>query len=196
MATTGGGPIKGIDLSDDEYRVVQSLIRNKYSVYDDEGDLLLKAKQKLFRMKEEFPFTDPEGNVVFRVKAEGILDISGDYVIVDEATGDPVVILDKNFTLLKHTWEVRDPGNGGLLATIESRGAAVELLRSIPYLSIVTSLIPHKYTIEDHEGDALGTIEGQLSMRDTYDISLSNAPADAREALVASAIAIDALEGN
>jgi uncharacterized protein YxjI len=179
MATTGGGPIKGIDLSDDEYRVVQSLIRNKYSVYDDEGDLLLKAKQKLFRMKEEFPFTDPEGNVVFR-----------------EATGDPVVILDKNFTLLKHTWEVRDPGNGGLLATIESRGAAVELLRSIPYLSIVTSLIPHKYTIEDHEGDALGTIEGQLSMRDTYDISLSNAPADAREALVASAIAIDALEGN
>jgi len=193
MADARADVIGGIDLYADEYTVKQSLVRNKYEVYDPDGSLVLKGKQKLFKMKEEFPFQDADGNVVFRVKAEGVFDIAGDYTLVDEATEDPVVVLDKNFTLFKHVWKVRSPEDERLLATIESGSAVVEALRNV---SSLFNLIPHSYTIEGPDGQDLGSIEGHFSLRDTYTISLGETGDIPREALVAACVAIDALEGN
>jgi uncharacterized protein YxjI len=188
--------LENVDFSDDSYRIEQSLIRNKYTVYDADDQEILNAKQKLFKMKEEFPFTDTDGTPVFRIKADSILDAAGDYTIYDESTDEPLAVLEKKWTLLQHTWKIRDPDDERLLAKIESRGAVVEAIRNIPYLSIVTGLIPHEYTIEDNDGEQLGTIEGQLSLRDKYDLQIEDSGDMPREALVASAIAIDALEGN
>lgn len=187
--------IGGIDLTGDRYTVKQSLIRNKYEVLDDAGEVVLRGKQKLLKMKEEFPFDDPDGRTVFTVRAESIFDHAGDYTLEDADSGEAVAVLDKRFTLLKHVWKVRAPDER-LLATIESRGALVELVRNLPYVSVVTTLIPHKYTIEDPDGERLGTISGRLSLRDTYDVELDDAGDAPKEALVAAAIAVDALEGN
>lgn len=185
----------GIALSGDSYTVKQSLVRNKYAVYDDEGTLLLRVKQKLFRMKEQFSVTDTEGTPVFEVTAGNLLDIAGDYAVTDATTGEEIVTLEKKFTLFRHTWTVRDPEDDRVLATIQSSGIR-QLLRNIPYLSLITSFIPHTYDITADDGRQVGTIEGKLSVRDTYEISITDADPVSRRALVIAAVSIDALEGN
>lgn len=193
MADAQADVIGGIDLYADEYTVKQSLVRNKYEVYDPDGSLVLKGKQKLLKMKEEFPFQDADGSVVFRVKAEGVFDIAGDYTLTDEATEEPIAVLDKNFTLFKHVWKIRSPDDERLLATIESGSAIVEALRNV---STLFNLLPHTYTIEGPDGEDFGSIKGHFSLRDTYTISLGDTGDIPREALVAACVAIDALEGN
>lgn len=184
--------IKGIDFSDDKYTVKQSWVRNKYAVYNSAGEKILGAKQKLFKMKEEFPFTDPDGNVVFRIKAKRRLDIAGDYGIIDEETGETVAVLTKQFSILTHNWKIKDPDTDGLIATIESRGKIWGLLRSLIEL---LDFIPHKYTIYNADRDEIGKIQGKWSLKDKYTVELGELGNVPKEAVVASAVTIDALEG-
>ncbi|WP_435316946.1 hypothetical protein [Haloarchaeobius sp. TZWSO28] len=184
--------ISGIDLSDDHYDIKQSLIRSKYTVFDKAGNVVLKAKKKRFKLKEEFPFKSPDGETVFTIKAGGIMDHAGDYTITDERTGEEVAILDKNFTFFQHKWQVRAP-DGRVLAKIEGQGALLEFLRhQVPLMGF----LPHKYTIESPDGKSLGTIEGQLSLADKYEVNITDSGDAPKEALVVAGIAIDALEGN
>lgn len=196
QTTVDDDVIAGVDLTGDEYTVKQHLIRNKYNVYDGDGDHILKAKQKLFKLKEQFPFTDPDGDAVFEINAKGVFDVAGDYVITEAEHDEPIAVLDKNWTLLTHKWKVRDPNDERLLAKIESQGIGVQLLRSLPIVRVVGSFIPHEYTIEDTDGNHLGDIDGRFSIRDIYDITIEDTGDVPKEALVAAAIAIDALEGN
>lgn len=185
--------LKRVDFTDDTYTVRQSFIRNKYGVYNSSGEKVLGAKQKLFKMKEEFPFTDPEGNVVFRIKAKRRLDIAGDYGIIDEETGDTVATLNKEFSIFKHVWRIKDPETDGLIATIESRGKLVGVLRSF---SDLADLLPHKYTIYSADGDQIGSIKGKFSLKDTYKLELGELGNIPKEVVVAASVAIDALEDN
>lgn len=121
--------VGGIDLTDDEYKIKQRLFFNRYHIYDSNDNLVLKAKQKIFKLKEDFPFTDSDGNTVFRAKAEGIIDVAGDYALLDEATEEPIVSLDRKYTLFRHKWRIRDPETEELLARVESHNKTVELLR-------------------------------------------------------------------
>jgi uncharacterized protein YxjI len=184
--------IGGIDLSDDEYVVTQAWVRSRYRVDDADGNVVLRGKKKRFRMKEDFPFTTPDGDVAFRVKAQNIMDVAGDYNLVDEASGEPFAVIEKEFTLFQHVYRIRSP-EGDLWATIESESAAVMALKS--YVGLL-SIIPHSYTITDASGSRIGTIEERFSLRDTYDVSLGDTGAVPREAIMAAAVAIDALEEN
>jgi uncharacterized protein YxjI len=182
-----------IDLRGTTYTVEQSLIRNKYAAYDENGDLVLRAKQKLFKLKEEFPFVDGDGNEVFTVKAGGILDVAGNYAIVDAETGKRVAILDNDYSVFQDTWTIRDGETEAALAKITSRGAVVTLARNLlPF----GELIPHKYEITDAQGGHVGRIDGQFSLRDTYDITIDDAGDVPRDAVVAAAMVIDAIQGN
>lgn len=184
--------VNGVDLTDSSFTVKQSLIRNKYEVSDSKGNLVLKAKQKLFKMKEEFPFQNPEGEIVMRVKAKNLMDIAGDYLLTDEQTGEELAILEKKFTFFKHVWKIRDPEDESLKSTVESSNFLVEVLRNF---SEIFDLIPHSYDIIDETDTEIGNIQGQFSLRDRYTIEVDE-NVENREAIVASAIAIDALEGN
>jgi uncharacterized protein YxjI len=185
--------LAGIELTGDEYRVVQSLVRNKYRAYDSAGEVVLKGKQKMMQMKEEFPFVDADDNPVFTVKAGGILDVAGNYTLTDDATGEPVVVLDENYTLLTDRWKIRDPDTESVIAEITSKSTLVELLRGF---SEIFSLIPHKYEITDADGDHVGSIDGQFSLKDEYIVRIDDASDVPKEAVVAAAMVIDALEGN
>jgi len=194
MSTSRKYDIKGVEFSDDRYTVEQSLIRNKYSASDASGTTVLKGKQKMFKMKEEFPFTDGDGNEVFTVKAGGIIDVAGDYILSDEQTGDDIVVLDNDFSLFRDTWTIRDAETDEKLAEINSRGALVTLARGlIPY---VGPLIPHKYEIADASDDHVGSIEGQLSLKDRYEIVIDDASDVPKEPIIAAAMVIDAIQGN
>lgn len=184
--------IGGIDLSGDRYVVKQSLVRNRYAVLDEEGNVVLRGKQKLLKIREEFPFTDADGNVVFRIKAKNLLDVAGSYALVDEATGETFAVIEKEFTLFTHVYNVRSP-DGDLLARIASESAVVMALKSV---SDLAGLLPHSYSITGPDGSSIGSIEERFSLRDVYDVHVGDTGEAPREAIVAAACAIDALEGN
>lgn len=185
--------LSGIELTDDEYRVVQSLVRNKYRAYDSAGTLVLKGKQKMFKMKEEFPFVDADDNPVFTVTAGGVFDVAGNYTLTDDVTGEPVVVLDQNWTWVTDRWKLRDPDTESLIAEINSKSKFVDFLRNVHE---IFGLIPHEYEIIDADGDHVGSIDGQFSLKDEYVITIDDASDVPKEAIVAAAMVIDAIEGN
>ena len=193
---TADDPISGIELTDDRYTVVQSLIRNKYKATDEAGNVVLRGKQKLFRMKEEFPFTDADGEPVFTVKAGGILDVAGDYTLTDDRTDEPVVVLDKRWTLFSDHWKVRDPETEALVAEIASKSKLVMFLKHMPYVGALFQLLPHKYEITDPDGGHVGSVDGQFSIKDRYEVTIDDGSHVPKEAVVAAAMVIDAIEGN
>ena len=159
MATDDSRLVTALDLDDDQYTVEQSLIRNKYAAYDSSGELVVRGKQKLFKMKEEFPFVDADGEDVFRVEAGQILDVAGSYAVFDAETGDRVAVLDNDFSILQDVWTVRGGDTEAVVGRITSRGAAVTLARNL--IPILGPLIPHKYEITDADGAHIGRIDGQ-----------------------------------
>jgi uncharacterized protein YxjI len=185
--------IEGIELTDDRYTVEQSLIRNRYAAYDAAGDVVLRGKQKLFKLKEAFPFVDADGEDVFTVKAASMIDVAGSYVLSDARTGQELVVLDNDFSIFQDTWTIRGADSGEKIARIDSRGALVTLARH--YLPF-GALIPHEYEITDASGGHVGRIEGQLSIRDRYEITIDDASDVPREAVVAAAMVVDAIQGN
>ncbi|PSQ14372.1 hypothetical protein BRD02_09765 [Halobacteriales archaeon QS_8_69_73] len=190
---TADPDIAAIDLTDDSYTVEQSFVRNKYAAYDADGDTVLRGKQKMFKMKEEFPFTDGDGTEVFTVTAGGIIDVAGNYVLSDAQTGEDLVVLDNDYSIFQDTWKIRDADTEAKLAQIDSRGAFVTLARHyVPF----GTLIPHEYEITDADGGHVGNIEGQLSVRDRYEVTIDDASSVPKEAVVAAAMVIDAIQGN
>ncbi|WP_049934696.1 LURP-one-related/scramblase family protein [Halalkalicoccus jeotgali] len=185
--------ITGIELTDEQYTVDQSLFRNRYTVRDAAGTTVLKSKQKMLKMKEEFPFVDANGTIVFTVKASGILDVAGKYLLTDAQTGKDLVILDNDYSLLQDTWTIRDSETGATLAKITSRGALATLARKKLPLS---GLIQYKYEITDTDSGHVGTIRSKLSLRDRYEITIDDASTVPKEPIVAAAIVIDAIQGN
>jgi uncharacterized protein YxjI len=193
MAPTNSYEITQLDLSDTEYTVEQSLVRNKYNAIDSTGDIVIKGKQKLFKAREEFPFVDGDGDDVFTVKASGIIDVAGDYSLIDSQTNEEVVILDNDFSIFQDIWRIRDPDSRTAIAEISSRGALVTLARHrLPF----GQWIPHKYEITDGQGSHVGSIDGQFSPRDRYDISIDDASTVPKEVVLAAAMVIDAIQGN
>ncbi len=190
---SGETGINAVDLSDETYTVEQHLVRNKYRAYDADGTVVLRGAQKLFRMREEFPFVAGDGEDAFTVKAGGIVDVAGTYVITDAQTGAEVVILDNDFSIVQDTWRILDAETEATLARIDSRGALVTLARHFLPLG---ALIPHKYEITDADGNHVGRIEGELALKDRYRISIDDDSDVPTEPVVAAAMVIDALQGN
>ncbi|MEF8830110.1 MAG: hypothetical protein V5A23_01050 [Halobacteriales archaeon] len=189
----GDYDITGIDLTDDRYEVEQAFVRNKYQATDSAGNVVLKGKQKMFKMKEEFPLVDGRGNDAFTVKAGGIVDVAGDYTITDDATGEAVVVLDHNWTVFVDHWKIRDPDTEVVIAEIKSKNKVLEVLRSFVGLA---NIIPEKYEITDADGSHVGNIDGQFSLKDRYEVTIDDAGDVPREAVIAAAMVIDAIEGN
>ncbi|WP_049934626.1 LURP-one-related/scramblase family protein [Halalkalicoccus jeotgali] len=185
--------ITGIELTENQYTVERSLFRNKYTVRDATGTTVLKSKQKMLRVKEEFPFVDANGITVFTVKASGIIDVAGKYLLTDAQTEKDLVILDNDYSLLRDTWTIRDSETGTTLAKITSRGALATLARSKLPLG---GLIQYRYEISDAECVHVGTIRGKLSLRDRYEITIDDASTVPKEPIVAAALVIDAIQGN
>ncbi|EMA19710.1 LURP-one-related/scramblase family protein [Haloarcula argentinensis] len=185
--------IAGIDLSDDSYTVEQSLIRNKYKAMDAAGNVVLRGKQKMMKMKEEFPFVDANGNEVFQVKAGGIIDVAGNYVLTDSKTGEDIVILDNDYSILQDTWKIRDASTEAKIAEINSQGALVTIARNVVPFG---GWIPHKYEITDQDGNHVGNIDGQFSLKDRYEITIDDASTVPKEPIIAAAMVIDAIQGN
>lgn len=191
MARSNQYDITRLALTDEEYVVEQSLFRNKYEVTDMEGAVVLKGKQKMLKMKEEFPFVDGGGEEVFTVKADSVLDVAGSYTLVDAATDEAVVVLDEELSLFVEDWKIRDPETEDVLARVESKNKLASALRTV---SDYARLIPNKYEIFDGDGEKVGEIAGEFSIKDRYTVSIGMDADVPREAVMAAACVLDALE--
>jgi uncharacterized protein YxjI len=194
MAAGSENTITGVDLTGETYTVEQGLVRAKYKAMDEDGNVVLRAKKKLVSIGDKFPFQDDDGNEVFKVSSELSMNMKRDYVMVDSQTDEEVALLDNKLSLMTQKWQVRDPDTENILATIETRSAVVALARG--QLGMLGKLFPVQFDIKDADGNVIGGIDGQLSMKDRYDVSLDDAGDLPRETIIAAAMVIDAIEGN
>lgn len=190
--------VPGVDLSDNQYTLKQRLFFNRYKLYDRNGGLVMKAKQKILKMKEDFRFRNADDEEVMHVKAESIMDVAGDYTLMNNQD-DPIAVLEKDWSFLHHKWKIREAGpDERLLAKITSRGG-IDILRivggQIPFIGFLVSFIPHKYDVKNGRDEQIGSIEGKISLHDTYNIEIDSGEIP-QETMIASAVAIDALENN
>ena len=183
--------IDGIDLTDDSYTVEQDLTRNNYEAFDTNGETVLQGKQETFNLKEKFPFTNAAGEEVFTIHAQQIRDVAGDYVLSEAKTEDDIIILDNDYSVIQDTWRIRDAETENILAEINSR-KFVNLFRN----GLLGNLIPHKYEITDGNGGHVGSISGQISVKDRYEIDVDNTTNVPKEPIVAAAMVIDAIQEN
>ncbi len=190
-STSGDYTISTLDLDDDRYDVKQSAIRNKYKVRDSAGEVVLRGKQELFNLKEAFPFVTGDDEDAFEVTAGGIVDIAGTYTLRDPGTDEDVVVLDEELSMFVEHWTIRDPDTGEALAMIDSKS---KLLSALRHLFSVANLVPNKYEIFDADGNHVGDIEGKVSLRDAYTVTIDDAEGVPKEAVIASACILDALE--
>jgi uncharacterized protein YxjI len=195
--STGTTGFAGIELTDSTYTVEQGLIRSrKYEARDSAGNVVLRAKEKRFSIKDRFPFQDASGTDVFEVKSASAFDFDRkrDYVVIDAVTDEEVVVLDDQFSLFSQKWSIRDPDTGDIIATIQSSNPLVVFLRG--RLGPLGNLLPYQFDIQDPNGATIGSIKGQLSLNDVYEVSVDQDYDGPREAIVATAMIIDAVEGN
>jgi hypothetical protein len=94
------------------------------------------------------------------VKTENLMDIAGDYAITDAGTSEKIAVLKKDFTFLIHSWTIQD-ADGNELALIQSRGKFIGLLRAF---TDVANFLPHKYSIENAEGESIGDIKREVQL--------------------------------
>ena len=196
-----GGAIPGLDLSDSYYKIRQQLFLTRYSVYDQNDEKVLKAKSKILSLKTNIPFLRPEDEEpIFRVVSERLPNISNNYEVRNEQSDDILAILDRKRTLLNQVWRIRDPDDNSIVATIKNDNTMLQFLRTyggiVPLIPNFFALIPHTYNVIDVNDQKIGQLEGELSIRDEYDLNLQDSGQLDRESMVASIIAIDALEGN
>lgn len=185
--------VPNVNLSDNQYKIKQNLIRNKYTITDKDGNVVLRGKQEMLKMKEKFPFVNEKGEKAFTVKAGGIVDIAGNYTIYNDTTQEKIVVLDEELSFLVENWKIRDPQTEDVIATIESKNKILSALR---HLSDVANFIPNKYEIFNAHHEKIGEIAGEFSMKDTYTVTVDKSADVPREAVMASACIIDALENN
>lgn len=186
-----------LDLSGTEFTVEQTgrdeNFRPEYEARDVTGDTLFQGTYQMYEEQDEFPFVDAEGNEIVTVTASGTWDVAGDYCLTDSHTGEDLLVLDNDLSLVQDTWRIRDADDGSLLAEINSRGALVTLGRKLlPF----GQWIAHEYEITDAAGDPVGTIEGEFAIFDQYDIDLTDTSSVPAEPIVIGAIVIDAIQGN
>lgn len=194
-----GGSIPGLDLTDSFYKIKQSFILRRYSVFDQNNEKVLKARNKILSIKTKIPFKIPgEEEHLFKVESERLFNISNNYNL-EKQDGSKLAVIDRKRTIFNQVWRVRDPQDNSIAAKIKTASQAVMAVRilgsRIPLLGILTSIIPHTYEIEDNNGQKIGELEGEVSIRDKYDLKLQDSGDLDRESMVAAVISIDAIEG-
>jgi uncharacterized protein YxjI len=174
---------------------IEQLIRPLVNVYriTADGESIAFVRQKRLALKEDIRFWADEEQTeeLFRLSARQVLDVRGRFDVV-AADGTPIAALEKLFgkSLLRSTWRVLSP-SGEEIAVAREQNQIIAILRR------VQDTIPLPYHFEILAGDrVLGTVRRQFSIRDRYELDLTN---DVEHRLdrrtgVALSIAFDALQ--
>lgn len=196
-ATTRQYQPEGLDLNGSQYTVEQTGTdghrRPEYEATDAAGETVFSATYEMYQTNDSFAFFDADGEEIVTVTATGALDIAGDYTLTDTQTGQELVVLENDFSLLRDTWRIRDADDGSVLAELTSRGGVATLARKLlPF----GSWLGHEYTIGDPDGDAVGSIESGFGIFDEYEVTIADTSSVPLVAVVAGVAVIDGIQAN
>ncbi len=125
---------------------VFTLFGAEFQITDDENNLVLYAKQKAFKLKEDIRlFADREmTNELLNVKARSVIDFSAAYDVFDSKNGDKLIGTLKRKglnSILRDEWIVLDE-NGQEIAKVQEDSMLLALIRRF-----MTGLIPQQYDV-------------------------------------------------
>ena len=174
---------------------IEQLIRPLVNLYriSADGEPVAFVRQKRMKLKEDIRFFADESQTeeLFRLSARQVLDVRGRFDVV-ASDGTPIAVFEKVFgkSLLRSTWRVLSP-EGVEVAVAREQNQVIAILRR------VQDTIPLPYHFEIlSDGRKLGEVRRRFSLRDRYDVDLSNDVERRldRRAAIALAVGLDALQ--
>ena len=166
------GGDRPVDLSDDKYVVKRAIGRSRWRVENSEGRELVRSERKWLDLGTSGNWETPEGEPVFGLRLDSDDGRVARYVLAEFPSGEPIAILERQFSYLVHEWKIRHPETDDVEATVTSRGSGAMLVRSIPVVRFFARIVPVKYTVEASDGTLLGTVTSRPSLGDTYTITI------------------------
>jgi len=163
-------------------------IGNKYYIEDTEGNILGFCKQKILKLKEDIRiFSDSsEKNELFRIKQKQILDVEGNFAVIDSYTGEEIGYIKRSWlkSFFKHTWEIYD-NNKNEIGKITEKSAWLNFARHLPY---VGPLVPFKMVMSLNDKQ-IGTINQKVKIiGDIWEMHCDEVPKDFDRRVLASCI--------
>lgn len=138
---------------------------DEYEIYED-GELVLYSKIDDSEIRNDLLFVDKEENTKLVATTHPKLDVPVSYSIIDKETGEPIGGLRKEGGMIRRQWKLIDENNT-IVATLKEDYLSLSLARRF-----LTSLIPFKYDAISKEGDKIADIDGELKLRDVYNIDV------------------------
>ncbi|SDJ68230.1 Uncharacterized protein YxjI [Halovenus aranensis] len=196
-ATTRQYQPETLALSGSQYTVEQTgtdeNMRPEYEATDAAGETVFSATYEMYQTKDSFAFFDGDGEEIVTVTATSALDMAGDYTLTDTQTGQDLVVLENDFSLLRDTWRIRDADDGSVLAELTSRGGVATVARTLlPF----GRWLGHEYTIADRDGEAAGTIESGFGILDEYEVTIADTSSVPQVPVVVGVAVIDGIQAN
>lgn len=130
-------------------RKVLKLIGGTFFVHDPNGNLVLYASLKAFKLKEDITLYTGEDKTeeVLKIKARNILDFGATYDVTDAKTGQSIGALRRKGleSMFQDSWAILDPGDREM-GTIREDSTVLALIRR--FVEYVTLLLPQKFNVE------------------------------------------------
>ena len=171
-------------------------IGGAFRIMDEQGNLLLYSRQKLFKLKEDIRvYEDKEmTRESLHIQARSIIDFSAAYDIFDSRTREKVGALRrKGFkSLFRDCWEILDRSDQ-FVASIKEDTSFLAFIRRW-FLKI----IPQTYCIESKSGVMIGKISQRFNIfihKFDIDFSQDHQRALDRRLGIAAVILLLAIEG-
>lgn len=172
-------------------------IGGTFRILDEQKNLLLFSKQKLFKLKEDirvFADTNMQEEIL-TIKAQQIIDFAAAYDVRDSAGLEVVGTIRRRGwkSMLQDHWEILDK-RGNLVASVKEDHMALALIRRF-----LMNLIPQTYHIETVDGKRVGVMKQRFNpFLHIFDIDLSSDKLEMlldRRIIMAAVILLLAIEG-
>jgi len=126
-------------------RPLFSLLGARCRILDEQGNLVLFAKRRALRLREQIEAFEDEAETrpALRIRTESILDLGATYVVSDARSGEAVGMARRRFmrSVVRDRWDLLDAG-GNPLGEAEEDSMALALLRRF-----VASFVPQRFQI-------------------------------------------------
>jgi uncharacterized protein YxjI len=140
----------------DKFLVRQKILKllgGAFHVHDEDGNVVLYAKQKAFKLKEDLRFfaSEEQKQELLRISARGIIDFGTTYDVYDSQTNELIGSLKRSGlkSMLKDQWIILDKAEAEI-GKIHEDSAIMAMLRRF-----ITSLIPQTYHVYNKKGEAI-----------------------------------------
>lgn len=179
-------------------RKLMKLIGGTFFVHDPNGQLVLYASLKAFKLKEDITLYTGEDKTeaVLTIKARSILDFGATYDVTDAKSGQNVGALRRKGwqSMIQDEWAILDPQDREL-GTIKEDSTILALIRR--FVEMASMLLPQKFNAEiGGRPVALFTQrKNPFSSKLECDFSADTANVFDRRLALATAIMLVAIEG-